>query len=80
MKDYKSCFGQYVKFVQSIEGVKQNHISIFTTKFRLSAFLKVVSATKKAAQTIANKTRMFIEVLSISNIKSIVLELEQRRR
>ncbi len=61
MKDYNCCFGQYIKFADSIETIPLTN-QIFFSKYRLQAFFKYLAACGKKPNTIGNKAKMFCEV------------------
>jgi hypothetical protein len=64
MKDYKTILGQYVRFVEAIEGEIEDN-SVFFSKFRLKAFLRMFQVIGKKPNTIANKAKVFCEVIFI---------------
>lgn len=61
MKDYNCCFGQYVRFVESVETISLTN-QIFFSKYRIKAFLSYLVSFGKKPNTIGNKAKMFCEV------------------
>jgi hypothetical protein len=64
MKDYTCTFAQFLKFVTFVEGDDiVNNQYIWFNKVRVENFIELMRATNKAPNTIANKAKMFCEVM-----------------
>ena len=81
VQDYFSIYGQFVKFIEIVEGEFEGELpdnTIFFSKFRLKAFLEMMQKIGKKPNTIANKAKTFCEVKSIYIFKIIVIKMDER--
>jgi hypothetical protein len=77
VNSYLSIYGQFVKFVEIIEGEFEGELpdnTIFFSKFRLKAFLETMQKTGKKPNTIANKAKTFCEVNQFTFLKLQLLK------